>query len=215
MNQFLITPTLAKKLPPESVVTITPLPEAVIPESISAFINQADIDNPALSTAQWRQFDLPAYGLTVKHPVDVFVEEKPLFKPSAALSSFILAPTRYKDFLSHQTPITHLLIYRGTDRTLLGWFEAHATLRPFDDPAVSMKDSPYFFRQYTEPQKIILAGQEGLTFSSYTMNGPIVHVILRSPDGAHVIDWSFPQNALLGDMGSTFKTILTTLSWVQ
>jgi hypothetical protein len=206
-SQASVTPTLAQPSasPPAED---DPVPSS---EPVTAVISQADIDSPLIPTAGWQFFELPQYGVTMEYPLDFLVQEPPS-RPAEALSSFGFTP-KDEDFRSSYP--AHLLIYQASHLSLLEWFEAHSTTKPFDDPSVSMRGSPYYFRQYSELQEIRLAGQPGFSFSSMTMFGRITNVILSTPDQAYILYWSFAGDALLeNDTGPVLKTMLGTLKWI-
>lgn len=132
----------------------------------------------------------------------------------SALLAIVFAPQEYKQPLMPQVPTVVLAVYKNDGERLAFWFEKHSTKKKFDDPSVSMKDSPYYYREYTEPTTILVDGQEGFRFYSTTMFGRVEHVILSSPDSLYIIDIEASPKMVI-DFYTLFNQILSTFKFLD
>ena len=129
-------------------------------------------------TAGWKEFQGNAYNIRFQYPSDYFFTEMESIKPTDAQTIIVFAPEKYRSFLAPQAPMFTLTIFQGGNRSLQDWFSGHSTTKSFDDPSVSMKDSPYYYRQFSTPERLTFDGHPALSFTSNTMEGEVRHTLL-------------------------------------
>lgn len=117
-----------------------------------------------VDTSNWKTYTNNAYNFSLKYPSSYTVEEQSNGN-SKLLSVIIKNPNPNSGGGSPQ-PFIEAVVFKNDANDLNNWLSNHTTKLPFDDPSVSMANSPFFYRGITNQKESLLGDKKAVTFDA-------------------------------------------------
>ncbi|OGE71298.1 hypothetical protein A2617_04535 [Candidatus Daviesbacteria bacterium RIFOXYD1_FULL_41_10] len=149
--QYVKQPTI--KEDSQKVITESPAPSGA-----------GEIANPDLIGANWKTYTNDTYKFSLKYPPSYSIEEKSGI--DTKLFSIIIKSPSPTPGGGYPQPLVEVVVFENDANDLSGWLNKHTTTLSFDDPAVSVANSPFFYRGVKNKKDSLLGGQKAVTFEA-------------------------------------------------
>jgi hypothetical protein len=119
-----------------------------------------------IDPGKWRSYINNNYKFSLRYPDGYSVTELSSNPYPSKLLSVNFESDNPGRGGGYSQPHVEVTIWEKDAVDLESWMAKHTSTLPFDDPSVSMPNSPYYYRGITNLREVELGGRKGVTFDS-------------------------------------------------